>query len=140
MTVPADRPETMASPETGALLRRGVRPFTVSYKGEIMTVDLPGYYPEDDGEGLHIGDDMRGVDEALRLLKERVDGLPSPVSIRKLRQKLKLSQREAGQLLKVGESAFDKYERGIAEPSGPTVQLMKLLDRHPDLIHELRSA
>jgi HTH-type transcriptional regulator / antitoxin MqsA len=139
MTV-TDRPETMASPETGALLRRGVRPFTVSYKGESMTVDLPGYYPEDDGEGLHVGDDMRAADDALRLLKERVDGLPSPVSIRKLRQKLKLSQREAGQLLKVGESAFEKYERGIVEPSGPTVQLMKLLDRHPHLIQDLRSA
>ncbi|MFZ0205609.1 MAG: hypothetical protein WAL59_05735 [Roseiarcus sp.] len=39
-------PETMIAPETGALLSRGVRPFTVTYKGESVTVDLPGYYPE----------------------------------------------------------------------------------------------
>ncbi|MBP2547772.1 HTH-type transcriptional regulator/antitoxin MqsA [Neorhizobium galegae] len=139
MTVAGHRPETMISPETGALLRRGSRPFAVSYKGETVTVDLPGYYPDDDGDGLHVGDDMRAADEALRLLKERMDGLPSPVSIRKLRHKLQLSQREAGQLLKVGESAFDKYERGLAEPSGPTVQLLKLLDRHPHLVEDLRT-
>jgi HTH-type transcriptional regulator / antitoxin MqsA len=139
MTVVVQRPETMLSPETGCLLRRGSRPFVVSYKGESITVDLAGYYPDDGSDGLHVGDDMRAADEALRLLKERVDGLPSPVSIRKLRHKLKLSQREAGQLLKVGESAFDKYERGLAEPSGPTIQLMKLLDRHPDLVEDLRA-
>jgi hypothetical protein len=39
-------PETMISPETGETLARGVRPFTVAYKGESVVVDLPGYYPE----------------------------------------------------------------------------------------------
>jgi HTH-type transcriptional regulator/antitoxin MqsA len=51
---------------------------------------------------------------------------------------LRLSQREAGALFKVGENAFDKYERGLVEPSGPTIQLMTLLDRHPDLVDDLR--
>ncbi len=76
--------------------------------------------------------------EALRELKRRVDGLPTPEQIKEIRAKLKLSQREAGELFKVGENAFDKYERGLIEPSGPTVQLMKLLSKHPELIDELR--
>ena len=38
----------------------------------------------------------------------------------------------------MGESAFDKYERGLVEPSGPTSQLLRLLDRHPELVEELR--
>ena len=46
--------------------------------------------------------------------------------------------REAGALFKVGENAFDKYERGLVEPSGPTIQLMVLLDRHPELAAELK--
>ncbi|OKP76382.1 hypothetical protein BTE77_16320 [Ensifer adhaerens] len=46
---------------------------------------------------------------------------------------MKLSQREAGSLLKVGENAFNKYERGLVEPSGPTSQLLRLLDHHPEL-------
>jgi HTH-type transcriptional regulator/antitoxin MqsA len=131
-------PETMISPETGETLRRGVRPFTVAYKGESVVVDLPGYYPAGEGEGVHIGEDMAVVDLALRGLKEKADGVPSPETIRRLRAKLQLSQREAGALFKVGENAFDKYERGLVEPSGPTIQLMALLDRHPELLAELK--
>ena len=56
----------------------------------------------------------------------------------RVRAKLKLSQRDAGALFKVGENAFDKYERGLIEPSGPTIQLMTLLDKHPELVDELR--
>jgi len=130
--------ETMVSPETGERLTRGVRPFTVAYKGEETTVDLPGYYPAGDGDGVHVGNDMSAVDEALRTLKEKVDGVPAPATIRRVRAKLKLSQREAGALFKVGENAFDKYERGLIEPSGPTIQLMTLLERHPELLDELR--
>src|SRR5438309_899073 len=32
----------MISPDTGEPLRRGVRPFTVTYKGQSVAVDLPG--------------------------------------------------------------------------------------------------
>ncbi len=40
---------------------RGVRPFLVTYKGERRTVELPGYYPEGEGEGVHIGVDLQAV-------------------------------------------------------------------------------
>ena len=133
-------PKTMISPETGATLYRDIRPFVVTYKDRSTTVQLPGYYPRVGDEGVHVGDDMKAADEALRELKEEIEGIPSPTTIRRVRQKLKLSQREAGGLLKVGESAFDKYERGLVEPSGPTSQLLRLLDRHPELIDELRQA
>ena len=131
-------PDTMVSPETGEILYRDVRPFVVTYKGRTKTVDLPGYYPADGDDGVHVGDDMEASDAALRALKEEVEGIPSPATIRRVRKKLKLSQREAGGILKVGESAFDKYERGLVEPSGPTSQLLRLLDRHPELVEELR--
>jgi HTH-type transcriptional regulator / antitoxin MqsA len=131
-------PGLMTSPETGEMLTRGLRPFTVTYKDSSVTIDLPGYYPAGEGDGVHVGEDMKIVDEALRALKETVEGVPSPKTIRRVRAKLKLSQREAGALLKVGENAFDKYERGLVEPSGPTSQLIKLLDRHPEMADELR--
>jgi len=130
--------DTMTAPETGEVLTRGVRPFVVAYKGETVTVDLPGYYPAGEGDGVHVGKDMSVVDEALRALKEKIEGVPSPATIRRVRAKLKLSQREAGAILKVGQNAFDKYERGLVEPSGPTAQLIKILDRHPEIADELR--
>jgi HTH-type transcriptional regulator/antitoxin MqsA len=139
MSVPKkDLPETMISPDSGETLRRDTRPFTVTYKGKSVTVDLPGYYPESGDEGIHVGDDMAVTDGALRALKEEIEGIPAPATIRRVRRKLKLSQREAGGLLKVGENAFDKYERGLIEPSGPTSQLLRLLDQHPELVEELR--
>lgn len=137
VTTSRARPDTMPSPDTGGTLTRGVRPFTVTYKGRTVTVDLPGYYPAGDGEGVHIGDDMAAVDRAMRQLKELVDGVPAPDTIRKLRTRLGLSQRRAGALFRVGPNAFDKYERGLFEPSGPTIQLFTLLDRHPELVAEL---
>ena len=135
-----DLPDTMVAPETGETLRRGVRPFIVTYKGKSITVELPGYYPDNGDDGVHVGDDMAVTDAALRALKEEIEGIPSPATIRRVREKLKLSQREAGGLLKVGENAFDKYERGLVEPSGPTSQLLRLLDQHPELIEELRES
>jgi HTH-type transcriptional regulator/antitoxin MqsA len=36
------------------------------------------------------------------------------------------------------ENAFDKYERALVEPSGPTIQLMTLLQKHPELLDDLR--
>jgi len=67
-------PKTMLSPDTNETLTRGARPFEVTYKRQSITVDLPGYYPEDDGNnGVHVGDDMSVVDRALRVLKETVE-------------------------------------------------------------------
>lgn len=133
--------ETIASPETGQVLVRDVRPFEVRYKDRSVVVNLSGYYPRDSGhdeDAVFVGNDMAPADEALKLLRRQVDGTPSPQAIKDFRTKLRLSQREAGALLKVGENAFDKYERGLVEPSGPTVQLMTLLQRHPELLDELR--
>jgi HTH-type transcriptional regulator/antitoxin MqsA len=129
----------MISRETGEVLHRDTRRFTVSYKGQSVDVDLPGYYPDGPGEAVHIGADLQVVDDALRALRQQIDGIPTPAGIRALRKKLKLSQRKAGQLFGVGERAFDKYERGQILPSGPAARLMQLLDRHPELVSEMES-
>ena len=62
-------PDTMPSPETGETLTRGVRLFRVSCKGRSITVDLPGYYPTGEGDGVHVGNDIGVVDRALRALE-----------------------------------------------------------------------
>jgi HTH-type transcriptional regulator/antitoxin MqsA len=67
-------PETMICSETGRVLRRDVRPFTFSYKGLTRTVDLPGYYPDGEGESVHVGDDMAPTDAALAEMKAIADG------------------------------------------------------------------
>ncbi|WP_114394545.1 type II toxin-antitoxin system MqsA family antitoxin [Oleisolibacter albus] len=130
-------PETMTEAD-GRVLRRGVRPQVVHYRGMSMTVNLPGYYPDDDSEGVHIGDDMAPLDDALRQLKEQAGDLLAPERIKRIRERAGLGQREAGRLLGVGENTFYKYEHGQSEPSGPTLTLLRLLDKRPDLVDELR--
>jgi HTH-type transcriptional regulator/antitoxin MqsA len=75
----------MPSPETGEPMKYGVRPFTVTYKGHSITVDQPGYYPDGEGEGVVVGPDMHVATAALRELKQLVDGIPTPETIKQLR-------------------------------------------------------
>lgn len=134
-----DHPETMIS-ERGRTLRRGVRPLTVTYKGLSKTVDIPGWYPEDaddDGDAVFVGSDMDASDAALRELKERTDRIPRPETVRRIREKLGLSQRKASALLGGGPNAFQKYESAEAEPSQAMGVLLFLLDQHPDLLKDV---
>jgi HTH-type transcriptional regulator/antitoxin MqsA len=95
----------MLSPETGQILTRGVRPFIVSYKGQSITVGLPGYYPKGDGDGVHVGNDINVVDRALRTLKEKSGWHPDNLRPAR-RPKLRLSQRRACAVLPVEPNAF----------------------------------
>jgi HTH-type transcriptional regulator/antitoxin MqsA len=57
-----------------------------------------------------------------------------------VRKKLDLGQREAGEIFGGGINAFSRYENGKTKPPLALVKLFKLLDRHPDLLNEVRNA
>jgi HTH-type transcriptional regulator/antitoxin MqsA len=63
-----------------------------------------------------------------------------PAFILDVRKKLHLDQREAGEIFGGGVNAFSRYENGRAKPSLALVKLLKLLNRHPDLLPEVRAA
>ena len=130
--------ETRIHPETGEKLTRGVRSFAVRYEGKTRTVDLPGWYPaKKGGAGLHEGNDMDAVDRALADLKAEVYGVLKPAEVRAVRQRLKLSQRKAGEVLGGGPRSFQKYESGEVLVSRAMTQLLRLLDRDPRRLREL---
>ena len=58
-------------PETGEILHRDIRPFEYTYKGEKITVNQPGWYPNDDDDGILTSADCKISDQALRILKAR---------------------------------------------------------------------
>ncbi len=60
------------------------------------------------------------------------------VEIRRIRRKLRLTQFEAARLTGGGHNAFSRYERDEAAPLPATMNLLKLLDKHPELLNELR--
>ena len=60
--------------------------------------------------------------------------------IASVRKKLALDQREAAEIFGGGFNAFSRYENGKAKPPLALVKLLKVLDRRPDLLAEIRVA
>lgn len=60
--------------------------------------------------------------------------------IAEVRKKLALDQREAGEIFAGDVNAFSRCENGKTGPPLALVKLLKLLDRHPELLDEVRSA
>ncbi len=56
----------------------------------------------------------------------------------RIRRKLKLTQMEAARITGGGPNAFSRYEHGKAKPLPAVTNLFKLLDKHPELLEELR--
>ena len=112
--------ETRIHPETGKVLRRDVRPQTVVVGSLSRTVDVPGWYPDDESDGVHSGADLKAMDEAVR-------------------KRLGLTQEEAGVIIGGGKRAFQKYESGRTPPSDAAVGLIEVLARHPEEVATLRA-
>lgn len=125
-------------PKTGAPMHRGVRPMTLTYKGESSTFDMPGWYCDDCDESIHSGKDMKVSDRRLNHLKTRSEGLLEPGEIRRIRKKLGLSQEMAGLLIGGGPRAFQKYESGDMLPSRAVSSALVLLDHDPDALMVLK--
>jgi HTH-type transcriptional regulator/antitoxin MqsA len=129
--------KAMIHPETGAVLKRGVRRKMLDYKGVQRAFDLPGWWPADGGDGVLEPADLKVSSRAFDELRTEVASLPQPDEIRRIRQRLKLSQRRAGELLGGGPRAFQKYESGVVVVSRPMANLLLLLDREPSRLEEI---
>ncbi|QPL32636.1 type II toxin-antitoxin system MqsA family antitoxin [Pseudomonas fragi] len=75
------------------------------------------------------GDEL--IEDAKRVMAEEM---------KRIRRKLHFTQKSAVQLLSGGgHNAFSRYERAEVEPPKPLFVLMRLLDRHPELVRELQA-
>jgi HTH-type transcriptional regulator/antitoxin MqsA len=74
--------------------------------------------------------------DELVLLARKREG----AEIRRIRKKLGLSQKGASRLTGGGHNAFSRYEHGEIVPLPSVLNLLKLLDRHPELLKELETA
>jgi len=126
--------ETRIHPETGRTLRRDVRTQIVAFGSMRRTVDVPGWYPDDDSDSIHTGAELAESDRVFQELKAAY-----AAHVRRVRKRLKLTQEEAGRIIGGGRRAFQKYESGTTPPSDAAVGLIALLERHPEEIEFLRS-
>lgn len=126
--------ETRIHPETGKELRRDVRQQTIVVGSLSRTVDVPGWYPDDDSDAIHSGVDLKASNETFKALREEY-----AAHVRTVRKQLGLTQEEAGVIIGGGKRAFQKYESGHTPPSDAAVGLIELLARHPEEVATLRT-
>ena len=126
-------------PKTGAPMHRDTRSVTLTYKGETITFNMPGWYCDSSDESIHTGQDMKVSDRMLNRLRARIEGLLEPQEIRRIRKKLGISQKEAGQMIGGGPRAFQKYESGDLLPSRAISSALTLLDHDPKGLTVLRT-
>jgi HTH-type transcriptional regulator/antitoxin MqsA len=113
-------------------------PYT--YKGETTVIpNVTGNYCPACGEGVLDGEESARVSATALAFNKQVNASRvDPAFIVKVRKKLELDQKQASELFGGGVNAFSRYETGKTKPPLALVQLLKLLDRHPEQLEELR--
>jgi HTH-type transcriptional regulator / antitoxin MqsA len=123
--------------DDGTLFEHGVKDLVIKINDLSTTVPaVAGWHCPVCGECVFDSGEGKRYSEALATLRQSADQQRA-ASMRAIRKKLGLKQAEAGRLFGGGASAFSEYERGKTQPHKSTVLLLKLLDRHPDLLKEL---
>lgn len=118
-----------------------LRDRAIHYKGhDEVVLAVRARYCNACGEGFAMVDsEMQRMADALRDFMRSVD-VRQAAELRATRKRLGLKQAEAAAIFGGGINAFSEYERGIRQPAKSTVLLLKLLDRHPELLAEVRLA
>lgn len=125
-----------------AELVHDTRDLPYTYKGETTTIPaVVGNYCPACGESVHDAAESARVSAAMLVFNRQVNASSvDPAFIANVRKKLALDQREAAEIFGGGVNAFSRYENGKTKPPLALVQLLKVLDRHPELLEEIRAA
>lgn len=112
------------------------------YKGESTVIPtVTGDFCPACGETiLGMGESVRTSKAMLEFNKQINASIVDPGFIASVRKKLALDQKEAAEIFGGGVNAFSRYENGKTKPPLALVKLLKVLDRHPDLLAEVRAA
>jgi len=124
----------------GAELIHDTRDVPYTYKGEGTIIPgVEGDFCPACGEIIL---DMANADRVGSLSgefhKQVNAAVVDPQFIVSVRKKLALDQKEAAEIFGGGVNAFSRYENGKTRPPLALVKLLKVLDRHPDLLSEVR--
>ena len=133
----------MKCPVCGAAeLIHDTRDLPYTYKGETTTIPsvTADFCPACDESITDKAETGRVMREMQAFNKQVNAAIVDPAFILNVRKKLDLGQREAAEIFGGGINAFSRYENGKTKPPLALVKLLKVLDRHPDLLNEVRTA
>ncbi len=123
-----------------AELVHDIRDLPYTYKGESTLIPAVNgdFCPACDEVLTDAEESKRTMALMLAFNKQVNAAIVDPDFIVSVRKKLALDQREAGEIFGGGINAFSRYENGKTNPPLALVKLLKLLNRHPDLLDEIR--
>jgi HTH-type transcriptional regulator/antitoxin MqsA len=125
-----------------AELIHDTRDLSYTYKGETSLIpSVTGDFCPACDEVVLNREHGNRYSELVGLFQRQVNSaFVDPDYIARVRRKLNLDQRQAAELFGGGVNAFSRYENGKAKPPLALIKLLKVLDRHPDLLNEVRSS
>ena len=133
----------MKCPVCGAAkLVHGTYDMPYTYKGEKTTIPaVTGDFCPACGESILDAAESERTMALMRAFSKQVNAsIVDPEFIASVRKKLALDQRQAAEIFGGGVNAFSRYENGKTKPPLALVKLLKVLDRHPDLLDEIKAA
>ena len=133
----------MKCPVCGAAeLIHDTRDLPYTYKGETTFIPLvtADFCSACDESITDLAETDRVMREMQAFNKQVNAAIVDPEFIISVRKKLALGQREAAEIFGGGINAFSRYENGKTKPPLALVKLLKVLDRHPDLLNEVKAA
>jgi HTH-type transcriptional regulator / antitoxin MqsA len=133
----------MKCPVCGAVeLIHDTRDIPYTYKGETTSIPaVTGDFCPACAESVLDATESDRVMQEMRAFSKQVNAaIVDPKFIAAVRKKLMLDQREAAEIFGGGANAFSRYENGKTKPPLSLVKLLKVLDRHPDLLNEVKMA
>ena len=133
----------MKCPVCGAAkLVRDTRDLAYTYKGETTAIAaVAGDHCTACGEAVLDAAESARVSAAMLQFNKQINAsIVDPQFIASVRKKLRIDQREAAEIFGGGVNAFSRYENGKTKPPLALVKLLKVLDRHPDLLDEVKAA
>lgn len=124
-----------------AKLVHDTRDLSYSYKGETTSIPaVSGDYCPACGESVLDSVESERVSAAMLTFNRQVNAKwVDPDFIANVRKKLALDQREAAEIFGGGVNAFSRYETGKTKPPLALIKLLKVLNRHPELLDEVRA-
>ena len=132
----------MKCPVCGAAeLIHDTRDMPYTYKGETTTLVAvtAAFCPACDESITEMAETERVMREMQAFNKQVNAAIVDPGFIVTVRKKLDLGQREAAEIFGGGINAFSRYESGKTKPPLALVKLLKILERHPELLAEVRA-
>ena len=133
----------MKCPCCGAAeLIHDTRNLPYTYRGEttVVAAVTGDFCPTCAESILDAGETDRVMREMSAFARQVNAAIVDPAFIVTVRKKLNLDQRQAAEIFGGGVNAFSRYETGKPKPPVALVKLLRLLDRHPNLIDEIRTA